>query len=431
MDQVANELIATNQTALELAVALLLGALIGLERGWDAREKKPGERIAGIRTHALTGLLGAVSAQLTEMLTVWAFPAIFLGVIGITLVSYRIRVAETHDYSITSIVGILLTFCFGAMVVSVDMTLAAAAAVVTALILDNKKEIHGALHKLEERELDAGLKLLLITVVLLPLLPNEGMGPGDVLNPYEIWWMVVLIASVSFVGYFAMRVGGTEKGILFTSLFAGLSSSTALTLHYARQSRENTRLSPMFAAGILIACGTMFPRILIYGAIINTALVPVLLWPVLTMAAVLYVGAGIIWHHNRHDLKVDQPTLNQNPLDLKSALIFGVLLTLILVLGEWLRQWLGDLGIYVLAATSGITDVDPITLSLTRMSLESIAASTAVVGIVIAASVNNLVKSFMAASIGTRRLGLFVGIPMAISLVTGLLVALGQHLVPG
>lgn len=431
MDQVANDFFTGNVVALELALALLLGTLIGLERGWDAREKKPGERIAGIRTHALTGLLGAVSAQLAQALTAWAFPAIFLGVIGITLVSYRVRVADTRDYSITGIVGIMLTFCFGAMVVAVDMTMAAAAAVVTALILDNKKEIHGALHKLEERELDAALKLLLISVVLLPLLPNQGMGPGGVLNPFEIWWMVVLIASVSFVGYFAMRVGGPEKGILFTSLFAGLSSSTALTLHYARQSRQNTTLSPMFAAGILIACGTMFPRILIYGAVINTALVPALLWPVLTMAAILYLGAGIIWHRNRHDLKVDQPTLDQNPLDLKSALIFGVLLTIILLLGEWLRQWLGDMGIYVLAATSGITDVDPITLSLTRMSVESIAASTAVVGIVIAASVNNLVKSVMAASIGTRRLGLFVGIPMAVSLMAGLLVAVAQHLVPG
>ncbi|MGM0569821.1 MgtC/SapB family protein [Marinobacter sp.] len=423
MDDVASSFLNNNEIAIQLAVALLLGALIGLERGWEARARAPGKRIAGIRTHALTGLLGAIAALLSQTLTAWAFPVMLLGLVGVTLVSYRARAPETGDYSITGIIGLLLTFCFGAMVVAVDMALAAAAAVITALILDNKDEIHGALNKLQAHELDAALKLLLITVVMLPLLPDQGMGPGDVLNPYEIWWMVVLIASVSFVGYFAIRVGGTEKGILFTSLFAGLSSSTALTLHFARQSRHSPALAPMYGAGILIACGTMFPRILIYGAIINRNLLPALTWPVVTMAVILYLAAALIWVTHRHDIRVEQPELNQNPLDLKSALVFGVLLTVILVLGEWLREWLGNLGIYVLAATSGITDVDAITLSLTRMSLENVAGATAVLGIVIAASVNNLVKSLMAASIGTGRLGLLVGGPMAVSLAAGLAVA--------
>ena len=238
MDQVATHFLDGNQIAIQLATALLLGALIGLERGWEARNKEPGERIAGIRTHALTGLLGAIAAVLSQTLTVWAFPVMLLGLIGVTLVSYRTRAPETRDYSITGIVGLLLTFSFGAMVVAVDMALAAACAVITALILDNKAEIHGTLNRLQSHELDAGLKLLLITVVMLPLLPDQGMGPGGVLNPYQIWWMVVLIASVSFVGYFAIRVGGAEKGILFTSLFAGLSSSTALTLHFPRESQR-------------------------------------------------------------------------------------------------------------------------------------------------------------------------------------------------
>ena len=423
MDELATEFLDNNQVAIQLTMALLLGALIGLERGWEARHQEAGERIAGIRTHALTGLLGAIAALLSQTLTAWAFPTVFLGLIGLALVSYRARAPERGDYSITGIIGLLLTFCFGAMVVAVDTVLAATCAVITALILDNKAEIHGALNRLQAHELDAALKLLLITVVMLPLLPDRGMGPGGVLNPYQIWWMVVLIASVSFVGYFAIRVGGAEKGILFTSLFAGLSSSTALTLHFSRQSQRTQALTPMYAAGILIACGTMFPRILIYGAIINRALLPALMWPVLTMAAVLYLGAGVIWLRNRRHIRVAKPELSQNPLDLKSALVFGVLLTVILLLGEWLQQWLGELGIYVLAATSGITDVDAITLSLTRMSQGGLAAGTAVLGIVIAASVNNLVKTAMAATIGSQRLGLAVGLPMALSLASGLAVA--------
>jgi len=423
VDDVASQFIASNQTTINLAVALLLGAIVGLERGWDAREQKSGERIAGIRTFSLVGLLGGISAVLASEITVWAFPVLLLSVVAMGLVAYSERLEHIRNFSITGLVGMLLTFCFGAVAVAVDPVIATAAAVVTAIILDNKQEIHGWVQKLQAHELDAALKLLLISVVMLPLLPNERMGPGGVLNPREIWWMVVMIASISFVGYFAIRVAGARKGILFTSLFAGLSSSTALTLHFARQSRSNEGFSSQFAAGILIACGTMFPRILVYCLVINTALLPSLVWPVLVMTILLYGPALYIWQKNSKQLQVSQPSLSQNPLDLSSALVFGLLLTAILLLGEFLKNAFGDAGIFALAATSGVADVDAITLSLTRMSNNGLAMDTAVLGIVIAAAVNNLVKSGIAWSIGNRQTGLLVAGPMVLSLGAGLLVA--------
>ena len=423
MDDVASLFVAGNQTTLNLAVALLLGAIIGLERGWDAREQKSGERIAGIRTFALVGLLGGISAVLAREITEWAFPVLLVSVVAMAIVAYSERLEHIRNFSITGIVGMVLTFCFGAVAVAVDPVIATASAVVTAIILDNKEEIHGWVNKLKEHELDAALKLLLISVVMLPLLPNEKMGPGGVLNPREIWWMVVMIASISFVGYFAIRVAGTRKGILFTSLFAGLSSSTALTLHFARQASKTPQLNAQFATGILIACGTMFPRILVYCLVINPDLLPSLIWPVIVMTALLYGPAFFIWRKNDRELHVSQPALNQNPLDLTSALVFGALLTAILLLGEFLGNWLGDAGIYFLAATSGIADVDAITLSLTRMSNNSLAMGTAVIGIVIAAATNNLVKSALAGFVGNRQTGLLVGVPMVLSLAAGLLVA--------
>ena len=427
MDDLASQFLAGNQTTLDLAVALLLGAIIGLERGWDAREQKSGERIAGIRTFALVGLLGGISAVLAQEITEWAFPVLLVSVVAMAIVAYSERLEHIRNFSITGMVGMVLTFCFGAVAVAVDPVIATAAAVVTAIILDNKEEIHGWVNKLKEHELDAALKLLLISVVMLPLLPNEKMGPGGVLNPREIWWMVVMIASISFVGYFAIRVAGTRKGILFTSLFAGLSSSTALTLHFARQASKTPQLNAQFATGILIACGTMFPRILVYCLVINPDLLPSLIWPVLVMTALLYGPALFIWRKNDRELQVSQPTLNQNPLDLTSALVFGALLTAILLMGEFLGNWLGDAGIYFLAATSGIADVDAITLSLTRMSNNSLAMGTAVIGIVIAAATNNLVKSALAGFVGNRQIGLLVGGPMVLSLAAGLLVAWLQY----
>lgn len=423
MDEVTNQFLADNQITLNLAVALLLGAIIGLERGWEARDQKAGERVAGIRTFALIGFLGGIAALLAVEITVWAFPVLLICVVAIALVAYSHRLNHIRNFSITGTIGMVLTFCFGAVAVAVDPVIAVGGAVITAIILDNKQQIHGMVNQLRAHELDAALKLLVITVVLLPLLPDTDMGPGGALNPYEIWWMVVLIASVSFVGYFAIRVAGMKKGILFTSLFAGLSSSTALTLHFARQSNQAPELSPQFAAGILIACGTMFPRILIYCALINNKLLPHLIWPVVVMTVLLYLPAYIIWKRHEHTLSVDQPALKQNPLELKFALVFGVLLTAILFLGELLREWLGDTGIYVLAATSGIADVDAITLSLTRMSQGAIAMQTAVVGIIIAAAVNNLVKAGIAGVIGKRALGWRVAYPMVLSLVAGLGVA--------
>ena len=422
MESIAEQFVSEQQMIIQLATALLLGALTGLERGWATREQKPGERVAGIRTYALVGLLGGIAALLSLKVTPWVLPAGLLAICTAAVMAYRARMLHMRDYSITGIIGILLTFCFGAMAVAVDITVAATAAVITTIILDNKNEIHSALNRLQEHELDAALKLLLISVVMLPLLPNEGIGPNRMLNPYEIWWMVVLIASISFIGYFAMRVGGTEKGILFTSLFAGLASSTALTLHFSRLARQTPQISPLLSSGILLACGTMYLRILLYCAMINPALLGSLTIPLLVMTLVLYLPALLIWRKHRNGTRVEQPALHNNPLDLKSALTLGVLLTLILLMASVLQQWLGNAGIYVLASISGITDVDAITLSLTRMSQTGLASTTVIIGIIIASSVNNLMKAGMAIFIGGRAMLMRVALPILLSLLAGLAV---------
>ena len=407
------------ETAFQLLIALLLGALIGLQRGWVFREQEAGARVAGIRTHALTALAGGVATLLALKITFWFLPAMLLVVAAIAISGYRLQTSQTHNYSITGIVGLLLTFCFGAMTTAGEAVIAAMSAVVTTIILDNKKEIHGALRKLQEHELDAALKLLLISVVMLPLLPDEGLGPGGVLNPYEIWWMVVLIASISFIGYFSVRIAGTKKGLLFTSLFAGLSSSTALTLHFSRLSRTSPANTPLLAAGILLACGTMFPRILLYCLLINPQLINILLLPVVLMTLTLYLPAIII-NIRYEKADISQPELAKNPLELQSALLLGGLLIIILLLAEWLKEELGNTGIYLLAAVSGITDVDAISLSLSRLSLaDSLTAATAATGILIAVTVNNIFKAGLALVIGKGALGLRVGLPMLLSLLIG------------
>lgn len=401
-----------------LAIALLLGAIIGIQRGWERRHEAAGSRIAGIRTYSLIGLMGGLSGRLaqvfSELLLGFALVAFAILIIAAYIHSQKVK----SDISITGIVGMLITFLLGSLAVIGEPVVAASAAVITAIILDNKAELHTALTKLQAYELDAALKLLLISVVMLPLLPNEGFGPWQAINPYEIWWMVVLIAGISFVGYFAIKIGGAEKGILFTCLFAGLSSSTALTLQFANLSKQQPKLSGLLASGILISCGTMFPRIILVCSVVNYQLVEMLWLPMAVMMLGFYLPAYWIWRYNRLDGS-ESPTLNQNPLALSSAFFFGLVLLVIMLLANLLQDWFGDAGTLLLATISGITDVDAITLALGRQSTGNLLLSTATLGIFIASAVNSLVKMGMASVIGTPALRKYVIVPIVGSVVLG------------
>jgi len=313
----------------------------------------------------------------------------------------------------------LLTFLFGVLAAEGHWTLAACAAIFTTLILDNKQEIHSALARLQEVELEAAIKLLLISVVMLSLLPNEGYGPWQALNPYEIWWMVVLIASISFVGYFAVKIGGATRGLLFTGIFAGLSSSTALTMNFAKLAKDNRAHRFILASGVLAACGTMFPRILFVCYLINHELGLTLLAPVSIMTLCIYLPAIVIWYHHREPIQ-QEVKLKQNPLELSTALSFGLILVAIILLSHLLQDWFGSTGIYVLAMLSGITDVDAITLTLARQSATSITLADASLAILIAAATNSLVKATLAAVLSKSNLLFLVTLPMLIAVTAGI-----------
>jgi len=405
-----------------LGVALAIGLLMGVERGWREREAEEGSRIAGVRTYGLFGLLGGTSALVAQQLNALLLGFAFVALAGIMTAAYIVNYRRLNDASITGLVAGLLTFAFGAMAVLGEAVAAAAFAVVTTLLLAVKPVLHRWIRALEADELRAGIRLLLISVVLLPILPDRGYGPWQSLNPYTIWWMVVLIAAISFLGYFAVRIAGARKGAMYTGLFAGLASSTALTLHFARIGRNNSGMAPMLATGILMACGTMYPRMYLVAGLISPQLWRPLLLPVVVMALLVYAMALLFYwrsHVDGEGQSVAAPV--QNPLDLLPAISFGVLLALIMLFAEALRRWTGDAGVLALAGASGIADVDAITLSLSQMTQGDLSPHIAATGIVIAASVNSLVKGVMATTIGGGRLGLRVGLPLLAAAAGGLL----------
>ncbi|MCE7732213.1 MgtC/SapB family protein [Vibrio campbellii] len=398
-----NEFVSGEHLIWNLFIALLLGAIVGTQRGWVMRNSVEGSRVAGIRTFSLVGLLGGLVGILANIYTPLLLGFALIALVILACIAFVIQQRKSEDISITGVVSLVITFVLGSLAVSGEPVLAAAAAVITAVVLDNKRELHQALQRLQEYELDAALRLLLISIVLLPLLPNQAYGPWKALNPYEIWWMVVLIASISFVGYFAIKIGGAKRGILFTSVFAGLSSSTALTLQFSHLSREQANISPLLASGILLSCGTMFPRLLIVLSVINPQLVTLLGPIVLVMMAALYLPAWWIWRRSEVE-QIEQPNKQTNPLALQSALFFGVVLAVIMLLSHALSDLFGSAGVLILSALSGITDVDAISLALGRQSTQTLSVETAALGILIAASVNTVVKMGMVVAIGDKAL---------------------------
>lgn len=404
-----------------LAVALAIGLLIGAERGWNKRDVGEGHRIAGLRTYGLLGLLGGVGGLLASQLGVVLTGLMFIGIAGVLVTVYAVNLRQRDDVGITSMVAALLTWLLGVVAGNGQLVIAAASAVVMALLLSYKTLLHGWLAKLQAAELQAGLKLLLISVVMLPLLPDRGYGPWQALNPYQLWWMVVLIAAISFVGYFAMRIGGARRGLMFTGLAAGLASSTALTLHFSRLARVQPQAGRALSAGILLGSGTMFPRMLLVAGIVHRPLLQTLWVPALSMMLIIYIAAAVVlWQADipEHDLHENL----SNPLELRVALLFGLLLALVMLLGKALREWLGDAGIWALAAASGMADVDAITLSLAQMSKQDLALALATGGITVAAAVNTLVKAGMASMLGGKVLLLHAGLPMLLAALTGLVI---------
>lgn len=387
---------------LPLAVSLAIGLLIGLERGWQERAAPEGSRIAGLRTFGLIGFLGGLWAVLAEKFGALLLGLAFAVLAALMILAHREDVRRNRDLGITTVVAALVTFALGALAVIGQGAVAAAGAVLTMTLLSLKPLLHGWLRRLEQRDLTAVIKLLLISVVILPALPDAGFGPWHALNPYRLWCMVILIAALSFAGYVAIKWMGPRRGLLLTGLLGGMVSSTLVTLNFARLARDG-RLPAPLAAGIVLASAVMFPRMLAAVAVVNPALLPQLAVPLglMTVAA----GAGAWWLGRREDAPRDEPPLPVgNPMELLPALKFGGLLALVTLLAHGMHAWLGHGGLYTAAAIAGLTDVDAITLSLAQMAQGTVSAEAAVRGIVLAALANTAFKSGLAAVIAGRGL---------------------------
>lgn len=410
------------EVVLQLLAAFAVGLLIGIERGWSGREEDEGDRVAGLRTFSLIGLLGGVWAQLASIIQPWILGVAFIAVVAMIIVSHIIGTRETQDIGVTTEFAMMLTFSLGAWAAFGYYIYAFSATALAVMMLGIKPILHKWVSNIKTEELYSGIKLLIISLVLLPLLPNQGYGPWDALNPHWIWWMVVLISGISFVGYFAIKYAGDKVGTMLTAFVGGLASSTAVTLSMAQFAVQHKHKT-LFMGGVVIASSIMFVRVIIEVAVVNISLLQQLWLPIVVMFIGLLAGGSWLWF--RKDSASSEPEIEvNNPFNLPTALKFGALLGVILLLSAATKEWFGDRGIYLLSLVSGLADVDAITLSLSRMALDDLNANVATMGIIIASATNTLVKGFLFAFIAGLKESLkLLGVLLA-SVLPGLIIAL-------
>ncbi|MEQ1715231.1 MAG: MgtC/SapB family protein [Hyphomicrobium sp.] len=379
-----------------LALALAIGLLIGLERGWKMREEAEGERSAGFRTHALSGLLGgiwgAVAALKGDSGTLALAIAFATFTSAMTLFQYR-ETAEEGRHDATTLVASMLAFALGAFAVLGDMAAAAACGVAVTALLALKQALHSWVRRLTWEELRSVLVLASMTFVLLPLLPNRTIDPWGALNPFEIWLRTILIAAISFAGDVAIKVFGATSGIALTGIAGGLVSSTAVTVNMAELAKMHRGRTSVFAGGALLSSATMMARVFAVVAVLNTALLAKLGLP-LALAGATLAGAGLFLLGQQQETADDgNAIVLGNPLDLASVLKFGALLTVIIVLSKVVTGVAGNMGAYVLAAVSGVADVDAITMSMARLGAGPLGLDVAARAIAIVVAANTIAKT--------------------------------------
>jgi uncharacterized membrane protein (DUF4010 family) len=402
-----------NNVFIQLGVSLLLGLLVGLQR------ERTEPAVAGIRTFPLITVFGTVCAWLATQYGGWVIAAGLLALAALLVIANlaRIKSGDIHP-GLTTEIAALLLFGVGACVVIGQMAVAVALGGTIALLLQLKKPLHQFVAAIGETDMKAIMQFALVTLVILPVLPNRTFGPYAVFNPFKIWLFVVLIVGVSLCGYLIFKFVGHKAGTWLGGVLGGVISSTATTVSYARRSAEASDSASLAALVIMIASTILYARVLILiGAVASGSFLQ-LAPPLAVMFVACAVIAGVASRLERKH-PVSMPP-QENPSELKSALIFGALYALISFAVAAAKDRFGSSGLYTVAVLSGLTDMDAITLSTAQLTNgDQLATDTAWRAILIASMSNLLFKAGIVAVLGNRQLFSRVAVMFGLAILAG------------
>ncbi len=342
-----------------LGISLLLGLLVGMQRELEDT------RIAGFRTFAIVTLFGTICAYLGEVFTPYMLGFGLFGVIAIIVVGNMMKMKSGRtEFGMTTEISLLLMYGVGAWLTMGPWIIGAAIAGSTAILLQIKPQLKGALAKMSDKDIKAIMQFVLITFIILPILPNQTFGPFDVFNPQRTWLLVVLITGISLGGYLIYKLMGDRAGTALGGILGGLISSTATTVSYSRITAQTPSAGFHAAVVIIIASAMVYPRIAIEILVLAPDYFQQLIWPVAIMF-LISVGVSLYVYRQIRDQPHAMPE-QRNPSELTTALTFGAVYVTILIVISATTEYLGSEALYVVAAVSGLADMDAITLSVSQ-----------------------------------------------------------------
>ncbi len=395
-----------------LALALGLGLIVGIQREWASK-------YAGIRSFPLITLLGALSAMAAIHFDGWVIAAAMVALTMLIIFENYLQVrAGRSDIGITTDAAAFVMFFVG-VILALDYTASATAVAGTvALLLHWKKPLHGFVKRIGEEDVQAIMRLILIALVILPLLPNRAFDPFGVINPFKIWLMVVLIVGISLGAYMAYKLLGARGGILLGGILGGLISSTATTVSYARNTRQYPETAPAAAVAIFVASTVVFGRVIFEIAVVAPELLSVTVPPLLVMMALMALANGVLFLWTRpggQNLSQDKP-----PSDMKAAIGFGLLYAVVVLAVAVGKDHFGERGLYGVAALSGLTDMDAITLSSAQLMQKGELSADVGWRLIMVGTMANLVfKGIAVAVLRNRHLAWRMAFLFAIALAIG------------
>lgn len=400
----------------KIAISLGLGLLVGLQRQHDQSQ------LAGIRTFPLITLFGTLSAYLAQDFGGWIIAAGVLSLAALMAVANFMR-SRTPNFNIglTTEAAALLMFVLGAYLVTGQTTVVVAVGAMVAVLLHLKDTLHGMVARIGQKDLRAIMQFVVISLVVLPVLPNRTFGPYDVLNPYNIWLMVVLIVGLGLLGYFAYKIFGQRSGTVLGGILGGLISSTATAISYARRTKNQATSSTLAALVIFIASAVSFVRIITEVGVVAPGTLPMVAPPLAAVFLLMLLLAVAVYL--RKDDSQDTMPEQGNPAHLKTALVFGAVYALVIFATAFAGEQLGSGGLYIVAIISGLTNVDAITLSTSRLMQVGEVDPGSGWRLILAAALSNLVfKAGLVGVLGNRSLFGQVALLFGIVMAGGLLV---------
>ncbi len=399
---------------INLGIALGLGLLVGLQR------ERAESRMAGIRTFPLITLFGTICGTMADRYGAWIVAAGIVGIAILALTSNLVRVQskETPDPGQTTEAAALLMFCVGAYLAGGGRATAVAVGGTVAVLLYLKEPLREIAGRITETELRAVMQFVVISLVVLPVLPNRTFGPYDVLNPRQIWLMVLLTVGISIAGYAAYKLFGEKAGALLGGVLGGVISSTATTMSYARITKRSSRASALAAVVIMVASTIAFLRIIVEIAVVAPSAARTMVPPLAAMLVLMGIVSAAAYFLD-HAEKQAMPE-QDNPAAFKSALLFGGLYALVLFAVAAVKSHFGNRALYAVAAFSGLTDMDAITLSTANLAVQGRVDPATGWRVVFIASLSNLAfKGLLVAAAGDRNLLVRIALLFGIALVGG------------